>query len=84
MHATVTIVSLVLTMALLLPVGTLARITSLLLLIVFALVNLALLRIKRHGANDYAGFTTPRWLPLAGFLSSLGFLAYQLFAGIVA
>ena len=83
-HATVTIACLVLLMALLLPVETLARVTSLLLLIVFALINLALWRIKCRAEKDYDGFKTARWVPLAGFFSSLGFLAYQLFSGVLA
>jgi len=83
-HATITIACCILLMALLLPVETLARVTSLLLLIVFALINLALWRIKRHIETDYDGFKAARWVPLAGFLSSLGFLGYQLLSGLVA
>ncbi len=76
--ATLVIAALVLTMALLLPVETLARFTSLLLLSVFALINLALWRIQRNPALSHAGFSVPRWLPLAGFASSTAFLLYQL------
>ncbi len=76
--ATLLVAVLVLTMALLLPVETLARFTSLLLLVVFALINLALWRIQRNPALSHQGFGVPRWLPLAGFASSSAFLLYQL------
>lgn len=71
----------VLVMALWLPVETLARTTSLLLFIVFALINLALLKIQRKPDLEAAGFSVPHWIPLAGFVSSVAFLAYQLLAG---
>ena len=79
--ATLAVSGLVLAMALLLPVEMLARITSLLLLAVFALVNLALLRIRRRPDPAYAGFTVPAWVPLGGSLSAAAFLGYQLYAG---
>lgn len=70
----------VLIMALWLPVETLARSTSLLLLVIFSLINLALWRIQRNPELPAAGFTIPVWVPMAGFLSSLAFLVYQLAA----
>lgn len=82
--ATLVVAGLILVMALLLPVETLARVTSLLLLIVFALINLALVRIKKKADMSYTGITVPRWLPWAGFVSSLGFLGYQVVAGMLA
>jgi amino acid transporter len=72
----------ILIMALWLPVETLARGASLLLLMVFSLVNLALWRIKKCTDAAPAGFSVPRWIPAAGFVSSTAFLAYQLLAGI--
>ena len=68
-------------MAMLLPVEMLARVTSLLLLAVFALVNLSLLRIRRRAGPDYDGFSVPAWVPLGGSLSAAVFLFYQLIAG---
>jgi len=49
---------------------------------VFSMVNLALWRIKRRADAVPAGFIVPRWIPVAGFLFSTAFLAYQLLAGI--
>ncbi len=72
----------VLVMALWLPVETLARGASLLLLMVFSLVNLALWRIKRRSDSPSAGFSVPVWIPAAGFVSSSAFMAYQLLAGM--
>ena len=82
--ATVAVTALVLVMALWLPVETLARSTSLLLLFVFALINLALWRIQRNPELPAAGFSVPGWIPLAGFLSSAAFLIYQIQALVSA
>ncbi len=80
--ATAAVAALVLLMALLLPVEMLARVTSLLLLLVFAAINLALLRIQRRPAAQYSGFRVPAWVPLGGFLSSSALLGYQLYAAL--
>ncbi len=81
--ATVLVTALVMVMALLLPVETLARFTSVLLLIVFALINLALWRVQRNPALTHTGFSVPGWLPLAGFASSTAFLLYQLWYSLL-
>ena len=78
--ATAVVSALVLLMALLLPVEMLARATSLLLLVVFAAINLALLRIQRRPCEDYSGFRVPAWMPLGGFVSAAALLCYQGFA----
>jgi APA family basic amino acid/polyamine antiporter len=72
----------ILIMALWLPVETLARGASLLLLMVFSMVNLALWRIKKRTDAAPAGFSVPVWIPAAGFVSSTAFMGYQLLAGI--
>ena len=82
--ATVLMTLSVLIMALWLPVETLARATSLLLLIVFALINLALWKIQRNPELESTGFSVPRWIPVCGFIASVAFLAYQLLAGLLA
>jgi len=76
--ATVAAASGVLLFALALPLATLAKATSTIVLVVFALVNLALIRIKRRdpapaGARVYAG-----WIPWGGLLLSLALLAFHL------
>ncbi|MBX9904191.1 MAG: APC family permease [Burkholderiales bacterium] len=76
--ATVTAASGVLLCALALPLATLAKATSTIVLVVFALVNLALIRIKQRdpapaGARVYAG-----WIPWGGLLLSLALLAFHL------
>jgi len=64
----------------------LAGITSLLTLMVFALVNLSLWRVKLRDPDPGAGVRTyPIWVPVTGFVVSAGFLAIeasrQLFGG---
>lgn len=76
--ATVIITGVILIMALWLPIETLARVTSLLLLVVFAAINLALIRIQRNPELEHEGFSVPFWVPLAGFISAVSFFAYQI------
>ena len=80
---TLLVSGLVLMMALWLPVGTLARATSLLLLVVFALINLALWKIQHNPELEQAGFSVPRWITVAGFAVSVAFLGYQLLAAVM-
>ena len=69
-------------LALALPLTELAKVTSGVILVVFALVNLALWRLKgRDPDRDGVGPRLPRWLPLIGFVSCLALLATQLFGG---
>ena len=64
----------VLVLALGFPIEVLAEATSLVALSVFALVNLALWRLKGQAIGPSPGLSVPRWLPLTGFLVS-GFFA---------
>lgn len=74
--ATAIVTATVTGLALWFPLVTLANATSFIVLIVFSLVNLALLRIKaREPAPDNVT-CYPRWVPLTGLVSSLGFLCY--------
>jgi amino acid transporter len=76
--ATVTVAVLVLLAALWFPIEALAKATSFFLLIVFALVNLSLWRLKRHiapGGSDT--FCVPRWVPVTGFFASTVFVVLQ-------
>ncbi|MDA5094467.1 amino acid permease [Aliiroseovarius sp. KMU-50] len=55
--------------ALLLPVSDLATLTAIVLLMVFAVVNLALIALKRREPN--APFRTATWIPWAGLIASV-------------
>jgi amino acid transporter len=77
--ATVLITAVVLVLSLFVPLVSLATITSLITLLVFAVVNLALWAIKGRTGIQPA-FSVPRWVPLTGFIASLGFVATQLVA----
>ncbi len=76
--ATVIITVLVLLAALWFPIEMLAKATSFFLLIVFALVNLSLWRLKQHSAAGGSDtFCVPRWVPVTGFFSSIVFVVLQ-------
>jgi APA family basic amino acid/polyamine antiporter len=68
--------------ALWLPVVTLAQLTSFIMLAIFALVNLALLRVKALSTGDQPApaFTIPMWVPIAGLITNSSLLGYQIWA----
>jgi basic amino acid/polyamine antiporter, APA family len=71
LFATALIVGIILVLALFLPITELAKATSMIVLIVFAFVNLALLRLKWSGpAPSGDVFCVPVWIPRLGFISS--------------
>ena len=73
--ATAIITVFILFFALLFPLLSLAKITSFITLIIFMLINFALLKIKySHRAHD--GFSVPLWVPLIGGVSTLMFVLY--------
>lgn len=61
-------------LALFVPLTQLAEAASWVTLTVFALVNLALWRLKARGPLPAVPFSLPLWVPAAGFLCSVGFL----------
>ena len=64
---------------LLLPLVSLAQLTSLLVLSIFTLVNASLVFIKRRG-DQHAGFiTVPMIVPVIGTVLCLGTILYQLY-----
>ena len=73
----------VLALALWLPLVTLAEITSLITLIIFTVVNLALWRLKRRGPGAARAPAIPPWVPAVGGLGSFAFALFQIarFAG---
>jgi amino acid transporter len=75
--ALVTLVVLIL--SLWLPLVTLAKATSFVVLVVFALINLALVRIKRRDPHPAGIKVYPAWIPVAGFLSATAFVLFQLY-----
>ncbi|MGE0022412.1 MAG: APC family permease [Hyphomicrobium sp.] len=78
--ATGLVVAVILTLALAFPIEGLAEMTSRLTLVVFALVNAALIAIKQRGIPAPPGsYVAPRWVPVAGLVSSVGLLVSEAF-----
>lgn len=61
---------------------TLAEITSVIMLMIFSIVNLSLWRVKRHDPFPPATVTFPVWIPITGFLISSGMVLLKLFTAI--
>lgn len=78
LYATAAATLIVLLLALIGTLEELARGTSLLMLTVFALVNLSLWRIKRQQPAPAGSITVPRFVPAAGFLCSSLFVVLEL------
>jgi amino acid transporter len=76
-NATIWITLLVLVFALYLPLVTLASITSFVILLIFTVVNAALLKIKfqQQGAPEL--FSVPKFVPVLGILLSLGLVLFR-------
>ena len=64
----------ILTFALWLPIGTLAQITSLIILLVFAIMHLALLRLKIMEPDPDGVSVIPFFLPFIGLLLTVGLI----------
>jgi amino acid transporter len=77
--ATALITALVLVLAIALPITPLAQAASAITLSIFALVNLALWRVKRRDPQPLGILVIPSWVPVFGFLTSAGFLAAAVF-----
>ncbi|MFT5042707.1 MAG: APA family basic amino acid/polyamine antiporter [Hyphomicrobiaceae bacterium] len=78
--ATVWVAAVVFVLAVGFPLAPLAEATSVVTLLVFASVNLALWRIKGRGDLGAAPFEIPRWIPLLGAISTSGLLIYRVVA----
>lgn len=76
--ATAFVSVLVLALALALTLVRLAELTSTITLIIFALVNLALMRVKARTAPPAGIQIIPYWVPAVGFVVSSSFAVYQL------
>ena len=78
--ATASIAALVVPLALFVPLTPLAEATSLVTLAVFALVNLALLRLRYRGVrSDNPHVSVPIWIPAIGLVTCLAMMAGALF-----
>ncbi len=75
--ATVAVTGAVLVFALALPLENLARLSSLVILIVFALVNLALAVLKKRQPAPAEAIDLPMWIPVVGFVVSAFFVFFQ-------
>lgn len=77
--ATAAATGVVLALALFFPLTTLARSTSVIILVVFAFVNLSLWRLKGREISPPPGvFAMPRWVSMLGFSSCLAALVVEL------
>jgi APA family basic amino acid/polyamine antiporter len=76
--ATIVVSTLVLVCALLLPLVRLAQLTSLIMLLVFAMVNTALIVIKLRPQSASSGVRVPIAIPCLGVLSSILLIWYLL------
>jgi amino acid transporter len=81
LRATALVTALALALALWLPLVSLAKLTSGIILVVFALVNAALWRLKARAAPPAGSICVPRWVPVVGAGVSLLLLLHQLVAG---
>ena len=75
--ATGLVTGLVLLFALWLPLLSLAKLTSFIILIIFTLINLSLWQIKLRAPQPEDVRTIPLWVPVVGFFFSAGFVLYQ-------
>ena len=76
--ATWLVIVIVLNLSLWFPLEALAKGTSYLILIVFALVNASLISIKRSKPQAEGILNVPIWVPVAGFFSSVSLALFQL------
>jgi amino acid transporter len=79
LRATAIIVVVVLALALSVPFVRLAETTSIATLVVFALVNIALLRVRWNGTPAHGKvFLVPLWVPIVGLATCTGMIASAL------
>lgn len=72
--ATLPIIGLIILLALVGNIGSLAALTDYVIITVFALVNLSLCSLKFSKRGPMASFKVPFWVPLLGFILCTGFL----------
>lgn len=84
LNSTLLTVGLMMLFALTLPIVTLAELTSYFILLVFVLVNLALIKIKQKHPAVVGVRVFSIWLPRLGFIASTLFLAVKLVSDFIA
>lgn len=75
--ATLVAAGMAMAFALWLPLARLAEIAALTTLCMFALVNLALIGLRRRGEAPAGAWQAPRWAPWAGFACAAGVLVFD-------
>jgi len=80
--ATLLVTFAVTVLALWFPLTALAGMTSFFILIIFGLVNVSLIRIKRRSPHPEGVTVFPAWIPYAGAVLSFGLIVVSLFFGI--
>lgn len=75
------VIFIILILALCFPLEALAIGTSYLILVVFTLVNAALISVKRKQQSVKDALNVPLWVPVAGFFSSISLILFQFFIG---
>jgi len=80
-NATWLVITIIMSLALWFPLETLAKGTSYLILLVFALVNASLISIKRTQPPVEGIINVPMWVPVLGFITSISLILFQLFIG---
>ncbi len=80
-NATLLVIGIIMSLALWFPLEALAKATSYLILIVFALVNASLISIKRTHGPVEGVMNNPMWVPVTGFITSFCLILFQLFIG---
>lgn len=82
--ATIVVMGLMIAGIILLPLVSLAQLTSFLVLTIFMLVNIALINIKRHHPSHDGYITVPRAVPYLGTLLCGSTIGYQIYALVAA
>jgi len=81
-NSTLVVMLLMLVFALVLPLVTLAELTSYLVLMVFSLVNLALIKIKSTHPKPESVHVYANWVPRLGFATAFAMLVIKLFVDL--
>lgn len=82
-NSTLVVASLILVFAMMLPMVTLAEMTSSLILLVFILINLALIRIKQQQPQAEGVYVFPSWIPKLGLATAIIFLLLNIIRNLL-